>query len=81
MHIHGNVDLNVSLETKSKIKEEWIEWSLYAKNKICSLLNEINKSNWSVTVDHVEYVKSYAPRVDHIVLDLKCIPEIIQDKE
>ena len=76
MHIHGNVDLNRQQETKSQIKQEWIDWSIYAKNKISSLLNELKK-NWVVEVMHIEYVKSYGPRVDHIVLDLKCIPKAI----
>ena len=29
---------------------------------------------WSVECRHVERVKSYAPRVEHIVLDLECRP-------
>ena len=73
MHIHGNVDLNNN-PTNDKIKQEWIDWSNYAKTKINFLLNETKNTNWITNVDHIEYVKSYGPRVDHIVLDLKCIP-------
>ena len=29
---------------------------------------------WSVVCHHVERVKSYAPRVDHVVLDIECRP-------
>ena len=31
---------------------------------------------WSVACRHVERVKSYAPRVDHVVLDLECRPPL-----
>ena len=75
MHIHGNVDLNM-YNQESKIKQEWIDWSVYTKNKISLLLNEITKTSWTINVDHIEYVKSYGPRVDHLVLDLKCSPMV-----
>jgi tRNA wybutosine-synthesizing protein 2 len=79
LHIHGNVDLNRHSQ-KSKIKHEWILWADYAKEKICLLLNELNKIDekmkWIVKVDHIEYVKSYGPRIDHLVVDLDCRPEL-----
>lgn len=30
--------------------------------------------NWSVEARHVEHVKSYAPHISHLVLDLECRP-------
>ena len=30
---------------------------------------------WNVLLDHVEYVKSYAPHIHHMVFDLECRPE------
>ena len=31
---------------------------------------------WNVSIEHIEYDKSYGPRVDHLVLDLLCKPNI-----
>ena len=80
LHIHGNVDIKTN--TKSSSKSEWIEWSDKTKNRIKQLLNERTKDEnieWNVESKHVEYVKSYGPRVDHLVLDLECRP-IIKDR-
>jgi tRNA G37 N-methylase Trm5 len=32
-------------------------------------------SSWSPEVVHIERVKSYGPRVDHLVIDLLCRPD------
>lgn len=59
------------------IKKEWCQWSGYVKNKILDILTERTqeeKIKWSVIIDHIEHVKAYGPRVDHLVLDLKCLP-------
>jgi tRNA wybutosine-synthesizing protein 2 len=74
LHIHGNVDIN-SNDAKTKPKQSWLNWSEATKVRIEELLNERDQNiKWSVSVDHVEYVKSYGPRVDHLVLDLNCRP-------
>ena len=75
MHIHGNVDCK-----KKKLDynrhEDWTEWSEYATNKIKLILDKRNTNiKWKVDVGHIEYVKSYGPRVDHLVLDLICRPK------
>ena len=80
LHIHGNVDIKNS-ETKQKTKQDWQEWALYAQNKIRNYLekrlnNDSKHLTWNVTISHIEYVKSYGPRVDHLVLDLECRPSI-----
>ena len=74
LHIHGNVDVQKS-EAKTKNKPEWIEWAKNVQVKIERMLNERCSSvKWNVSIEHIEYVKSYGPRVDHLVLDLCCKP-------
>ena len=74
MHIHGNVDVKKNSGKKNqRPSSEWTEWGNYAKDTIRKLLEE-RGGEWSVRVDHIEYVKSYGPRVDHLVLDLECRP-------
>ncbi|GAB65397.1 PHF5-like protein, partial [Plasmodium cynomolgi strain B] len=34
-----------------------------------------HKTNWVISILHVERVKSYAPRVYHYVVDVRCTPE------
>jgi hypothetical protein len=49
----------------------------YVELKIKECLNaRLDSKNiiWKVTTDHIEHVKSYGPRVDHLVLDVVCIP-------
>ncbi|CAF0718108.1 unnamed protein product [Brachionus calyciflorus] len=78
LHIHGNVDIHSNQkENSTKYKKEWLEWAEYAQQKILEILNTrtLNSNiKWTVAQDHIEYVKSYGPRVDHLVLDLKCKP-------
>ena len=75
LHIHGNVDIKKK-STNYSIHEDWVEWSEYAANKIKLLLDKRDTAiKWKVRIDHIEYVKSYGPRVDHLVLDLICKPE------
>lgn len=75
LHIHGNVDIKETCKS-TKLKPDWIEWSEYTRNRINQLLDERDSSvKWSVSVEHIEYVKSYGPRVDHLVLDVLCRPQ------
>lgn len=75
LHIHTNLDVNKDRKKIDKYKEEWIIWSQTTRDKIKDLLDaRCHTLKWSVLVQHIEYVKSYAPRVDHIVLDLECRP-------
>ena len=34
--------------------------------------------SWNATLHHIEYVKSYAPHVDHFVFDVECRPMFAQ---
>ncbi|MGH0166654.1 UNVERIFIED_CONTAM: hypothetical protein FKN15_051281 [Acipenser sinensis] len=56
------------------VKAEWQAWSKAAACRIAALLLEIKGQPWRTQVLHMEHVKSYAPHVDHIVLDLECRP-------
>lgn len=48
------------------------KWIGYAVEQVSIFLE---KSSWSVEVRHVEHVKSYAPHMCHLVLDLECRPQ------
>jgi tRNA G37 N-methylase Trm5 len=39
-----------------------------------ALLEEVHGGSWQAVVAHVENVKSYAPRVYHVVYDIHCTP-------
>lgn len=53
---------------------EWKVWALHVSHCICSILRELHKVSWNVMVVHLHCVKSYAPHIDHLVLDLLCQP-------
>ncbi|KAG6419025.1 hypothetical protein SASPL_121233 [Salvia splendens] len=60
LHVHGNV----------KDTEEG-QWT----NHVIEMISEISKSQgrlWEVLVEHVERVKWYAPRIRHLVVDVRC---------
>ena len=59
----------------------WEEWSHYVAEKIRCLLNRENSlkdegREWRVRVRELVHVKSYAPHVDHLVVDVECRPDI-----
>ena len=51
-------------------------WADSTAKKIQDLLVEIHGCQWTTDVIHVEHVKSYAPHVDHIVVDIGCKPKV-----
>ncbi|XP_072017551.1 LOW QUALITY PROTEIN: tRNA wybutosine-synthesizing protein 2 homolog [Amphiura filiformis] len=58
------------------VRTQWNHWAKYVGKVIQRILTEMHDGkDWSVCVIHVEHVKSYAPRVDHIVADLECRPK------
>ncbi|XP_069749452.1 tRNA wybutosine-synthesizing protein 2 homolog [Narcine bancroftii] len=72
-------------DNKSKVKSNYCEkkqvthprWQAWAKSAALSIRNILethHKSPWSTNILHIEHVKSYAPHIDHIVLDLECRP-------
>ena len=68
LHVHGNVE--TTRETPRKVA--FREYAETVRGRINGILNEIKKKEFSVVVDHIECVKSYAPRIFHLVVDLKC---------
>ena len=66
-------------ESQSSFKQAvWLSWAKDVSSKILLLLkthspcDKCEQQCWMVTIQHVEHVKSYAPHVDHIVVDLEC---------
>ncbi|XP_066195622.1 tRNA wybutosine-synthesizing protein 2 homolog isoform X4 [Sylvia atricapilla] len=58
----------------ARLRPEWQRWAEATATRIQGLLAELHGRPWSTRVLHVEAVKSYAPHVHHLVLDLKCRP-------
>ena len=77
-------DVDVSADSapipkKQSLKRAvWHKWVSYVTRRVQSLLAVENPlppgREWSVCVQHVEHVKSYAPHVDHLVADIECRP-------
>lgn len=55
-------------------RPEWRSWAASAGARIAALLEQVHGKQWSTRVLRVHPVKSYAPHVDHLVLDLECRP-------
>ena len=62
LHVHGNVASG----------EESV-WARRLEGEIAARAAELGRE-WSVRVEHVERVKWYAPRVRHLVADVRCVP-------
>ena len=62
LHVHGNVAAG----------EESV-WARRLEEEIATRAAELGRE-WSVRVEHVERVKWYAPRVRHLVADVRCVP-------
>ncbi|NXR13046.1 TYW2 protein, partial [Semnornis frantzii] len=60
----------------ARIKPEWQRWAEATAARIQELLIELHGQLWSTRILHIEPVKSYAPHVHHIVLDLECRPTL-----
>ena len=60
LHVHENV-----------AEAEIVAWSSKVEADIKALALAIDKS-WEVSVRHIEKVKTYAPRVWHVVADIEC---------
>ena len=81
---HTEQDLTSSKafhESKAPTKRElWEGWAHHVAGNMLELLRRENPQgpvggrDWKVTVGHLEHIKSYAPHVDHIVVDLECRP-------
>ncbi|XP_068596623.1 tRNA wybutosine-synthesizing protein 2 homolog [Brachionichthys hirsutus] len=54
--------------------EAWRVWADETARGVASLLKDATGAAWVANIQHIERVKSYAPHVHHIVLDLECRP-------
>lgn len=52
----------------------WQNWAEATATRIRKLLQKLDGKPWRTNILHIELVKSYAPHVHHIVLDLDCRP-------
>ncbi|KAL0712036.1 hypothetical protein Bca4012_019014 [Brassica carinata] len=60
LHVHGNVkDSDVS------------SWAEHVSKSLREIARAEGRS-WEVTVEHIEKVKWYAPRIRHLVADVRC---------
>ncbi|XP_061643115.1 tRNA wybutosine-synthesizing protein 2 homolog [Phyllopteryx taeniolatus] len=86
LHIHHNVTspntaasqerdgVDYSVSGKRADRAAWRAWADDTTNRIACLLKELTATVWRTNIQHIEHVKSYAPRVHHVVLDLECRP-------
>lgn len=90
LHVHENVESSSLSEeactcTKTCVITEAYEksisdikqsnWCAFVHSCIEKLKNHLSESkNWSVQLGHIEFVKSYAPHIDHLVFDIECRP-------
>ncbi|KAK2848925.1 hypothetical protein Q5P01_008759 [Channa striata] len=88
LHIHQNVtsplpnstaipainDTAQRFSGRKADREVWQVWANDTANRITSLLKDITGTLWKTNIQHIEHVKSYAPHVHHVVLDLECRP-------
>ena len=72
---HFLLEQNKMPSCNKKVKAEWLDWAKFVTQ---TLLKHLKKShdnqNWNVKIRHIEHVKSYAPHIDHVVLDVECRP-------
>ena len=60
-------------------KPAWSDWADVVCRTLQSHLCGMLRTDWCVSVRHIEHVKSYAPHVDHVVADIDCRPEMSQN--
>ncbi|ESO86943.1 hypothetical protein LOTGIDRAFT_128178, partial [Lottia gigantea] len=76
----SNDDSNKSFSDQNASKGDsysriiWNQWAESTAIKIRTMLCELYQKPWTTTIHHIEHIKSYAPHVDHLVLDLECRP-------
>uniref|UniRef100_A0A3B5MEU1 tRNA wybutosine-synthesizing protein 2 homolog n=1 Tax=Xiphophorus couchianus TaxID=32473 RepID=A0A3B5MEU1_9TELE len=85
LHIHQNVTSPLpnaaagdaapqNVSAKNADREVWRAWASDTANRITSLFMDLTGASWEINIQHIEHVKSYAPHVHHVVLDLGCRP-------
>ena len=73
-----DLDSKGSGKRPQRCREVWEQWAAYVAGRVRQLLaveNPLREGKlWRVVVRHIEHVKSYAPHVDHVVVDVDCRP-------
>ena len=64
LHVHENVH-------RAAVEDGWTD-RLVARLQTC--FDDLPGGGWVLEARHVSRVKSYAPRVDHVVVDVECRP-------
>ncbi|KAJ8299705.1 hypothetical protein KUTeg_023765 [Tegillarca granosa] len=70
--------LNKSCYSKHESDELLVDSAVCNGNKCLNYKEvgtRIHKNKWTTNILHIEHVKSYAPHIDHLVLDLECHPD------
>uniref|UniRef100_A0A8C0GSW0 TYW2 N-terminal domain-containing protein n=1 Tax=Chelonoidis abingdonii TaxID=106734 RepID=A0A8C0GSW0_CHEAB len=71
-------ELRESLPPEKTCTLTWVQvskrWAETTGIRIRVLLQQLHGKPWRTNILHIEPVKSYAPHVYHIVLDLECRP-------
>ena len=76
---HPNSATEPQANHKTSLLRHHPSWGRYGVHCIQSLARHLRElhgdgQQWQVDIRHVEYVKSYAPQVDHLVYDMECRP-------
>lgn len=75
-------DSNISESYLPSGNPSWRKWSVETAKTFAEIFREIRnenpsfKSEWKLELIHLQHVKSFAPHVDHLVLDIKFIPSV-----
>ena len=73
--LNYNID---QISCNRKLKPEWLAWAIETAQSITNILNDLKcPSAWQANISHIERVKSYAPHIDHLVLDLIAVPRMV----
>lgn len=59
---------------KPKCRPEWQQTASDVCSNLRQVLQRLHANRWRCDVTHIEHVKSYAPHVDHVVFDIRCLP-------
>jgi len=71
-HVHENVTTDPALG--APVADQLATFGLGVAASFKALLCETHGGEWSVGIDHVEKVKSYAPHIYHVVYDVRAQP-------
>ena len=63
LHVHANIG-----------ESDGDTWTGQLQQRLQLLAVDAGK-RWRVTLTHLEWVKSYAPRIWHVVADVHCVEE------